>query len=629
MNWDWFHQKIHNKYFWLEAALLAFIVFYLLRAPLTIKDLCLTDASGVRQVITLPFQQEIPPGTQYVISGTIYYRKWWNCSVAHLIPDDHLLAIRLNWEEVSLKGISPSALRDYVNGFHYNFQPYLQEGANHIEILIANNAGPSGLDWRASCRDWRWLTGWLLLMALLLSLVWHLTSGTAVNPVFALILTGGFLLRALYFIITPFTVRTHDVGGHMHYIEYLVNNRMLPAIHLGWQTYQPPLYYMVAAAFYKLLQLAGVTRIMQIWRGVQFLSLLFNMGFLAGALQIVKNAVKKLPDRLVPVDWGVKSRTAVFAADDSRRRLGYLIFGLITFWPSGIIHAARLGNDALFYPLYAWGLAFLIKWRDDNADRSLYWSFCLITLALITKANSLVLYLVFGTVYFLKFCQAAVKQKYLVKTALLLVILLAGLGITFGRMVEAKLQGSPDHFLVANAGGLKWVAVGNTPRNYLFFDLPSFVTEPYVNPFENQGGRQYFWNYLLKTGLVGEFSYDTALHRGLTILLSILLLLMLLYLLISLIVLPGLGSGHLVLALNAFFLLGAAIAFRISIPASCSNDFRYIFPLTISLAVFFGLAICGYRLQKWRLGEYVGYGVAFVFMATSIVFFVTLAFSGV
>jgi hypothetical protein len=626
MNWNWMRQKFHNKYLWLGTTLLTLTAFYLLRAPLVIKDIYMTDPSGNRHAITLPFLQEIPAGTQYVISGTIHYRKWWNCRVVHLIPDDHLLSIRLNRQEVPLTGISPAALRDYNNGFHYNFQPYLHEGANFIEIRIENTGGPSGLDWQTSDHDWRWLTGWLFLMTLLLGLVYHLTSGTAVNPVFAMIFTGGFLLRLLYFIITPIGVRTHDVGGHMHYIKYLVDNRMIPAIHLGWQTYQPPLYYMTAAFFYKLMQLAGVTQITQIWRGVQFLSLLFNMGFLGVALQIVKNAVRKLPDSLVPGDPEAKPRGAVSGGDDRRLRLGYLIFGLITFWPSGIIHAVRIGNDALFYLLYTLGLAYLIKWRDDNTDRSLYWSFSLITLALITKANALVLYLVFGIVYLLKFWQDAVKQRYLVKTAVLLAIMLIGLGIAFGRMVEAKLQGSPDHFIVANAGGLQGVAVGNTPRNYLFFDLPSFITEPYVNPFADQGGRQYFWNYLFKTGLVGEFCYNTALHRGLTILLSISFLLMLLYLIASLIILPGLGSGHLVLALNAIFLLIAAIAFRISIPAACSNDFRYIFPLIISVAVFFGLAIYGYHLQKWRLGESIGYGLAFVFMATSIVFFVTLVF---
>jgi hypothetical protein len=434
----------------------------------------------------------------------------------------------------------------------------------------------------------------------------------------------------LYFLNTPFGMRTHDVGGHLQYIEYLVNNHSIPAIHYGWQTYQPPLYYLVAAFFYKLLNLAGITQTDQIWRSVQFLSLLMYMGFLGVTLQIVKNVISKLPNRLNPDDPDSKSPTVFLAPGDPRLSIGYLIFTLITFWPSGIIHSARIGNDVLFYLFYALGLAYLIKWWDDNSNRSVYSSFLFITLAFITKADALVLYLVFGTVYLIKFFKDAGKQKYLVKTAILGGIFIVGFGITFGRMVALRLNnGSNDHFVVANASSLQGVAVGNTPKNYLSFDLLSFVTEPYVNPFEDKGGRQYFWNYLFKTGLIGEFWYNNPIHCILTILLSVSFLLMLLYTIVSLIVFHSYLKGQLVLALNAIFLLIAAIAFRISIPAACSNDFRYILPIVISFGSFFGFGTWCYRQQQWHWLEMVGYGLAIFFVATSTAFFVALAFSPV
>jgi hypothetical protein len=629
MNWNWLLKKVHNKYLWLCTVLLVITLFYIAQAPLTLKNTYLTDAAGKRTAINLPFLQDMPPGTEYVISGTIQYKRWLNGSVAHLIPDDHLLAIRVNRRKTALTGIPASALCDYTNGFHYNFSEYLHEGANHIEIRIKNTIGPSGLAFRTSYQDLRLLIGALIGMLLVCGLVYLLLLDTAFDQVFALILTGGFLIRVFYFLNTPFDVRTHDVGGHLQYIEYLVNNHMIPAIHYGWQTYQPPLYYLVTAFVYKLFNWAGITQTAQIWRGVQFLSLLLFMGFLGVTLGIVKNAIGKLPFSSDRDDSDSEPRTAVLASGDSRLPIGYLIFALIVFWPSGIIHSARIGNDVLFYLFYALGLAYLIKWRDDDTKRSLYRSFLSITLAFITKANALALYLIFGVVYLIKLGSAPSKREYLAPTLVLVVILLVGFGVTFGRMVEAKLQGSKDNFVVANASGLQGVTVGNGPRNYLSFDVQSFVTEPYVNPFEDKGGRQYFWNYLFKTGLVGEFGYNSPANRVLAIVLSIAFLMMLLYTGVSVIVFHSYFKGQLVLALNVIILLLSAIAFRISIPAACSNDFRYILPFLISFGGFFGFGIWGYRQQKWYWLEQVGYGLALVFIATSIGFFGVLSLSPV
>jgi 4-amino-4-deoxy-L-arabinose transferase-like glycosyltransferase len=39
-----------------------------------------------------------------------------------------------------------------------------------------------------------------------------------------------------------------DVEGHLAYINYLLNNGRIPLANEGWQTYQPPLYYIVSAA---------------------------------------------------------------------------------------------------------------------------------------------------------------------------------------------------------------------------------------------------------------------------------------------------------------------------------------------------------------------------------------------
>ncbi|NDV23576.1 glycosyltransferase family 39 protein [Desulfovibrio sp. JC022] len=46
-----------------------------------------------------------------------------------------------------------------------------------------------------------------------------------------------------------------DSVGHFKYIEYVADNLTLPSPLEGWQMFQPPLYYIISAAFYKFLLL--------------------------------------------------------------------------------------------------------------------------------------------------------------------------------------------------------------------------------------------------------------------------------------------------------------------------------------------------------------------------------------
>ncbi|HYH02808.1 MAG TPA: hypothetical protein VEC37_06885, partial [Bacillota bacterium] len=525
--------------------------------------------------------------------------------------------------------VDHSALYDFNNGFTYDLGDYLHPGTNQIEFRLTNNGGPAGLIFRTSLHDRRLLFAYCCLGVILLGLVAVLLTGTPVDKGFTLIITGAFLIRLLYFLITAYDNRSHDVGGHMHYIEYLVNHCTIPPVHEGWQTYHPPLYYMVAALVYKLLNLVGISQSVQLWRWIQFLSLVFFIGFLMVIIPIIKNALGKLPHSPDHNNPNTGSESSHLTPGDPRLGLGYLAFAMIAFWPSGIIHSLRIGNDGLFYFFYALSLVYLIKWQDDNTPRNAYWSFILITLAFITKANAMVLYLVFGIIYGIKFYQDTKKQQYLARTAVLFLIFIAGFGITFGRMVEQRLNGSQEHFVVANASKLEGVTVGNKPLNYLSFSFREFLKEPYVHPFEDRGGRQYFWTYLFKTGLVGEFSYTPKLNAHLTVLMSVTLLLMLLYMLGSPLVFYRYLQGQLVLILNTVCLIIAAIGLRVSIPASCSNDFRYILPVLIPFGIFFACSIWFYRSQKWDWMEQTGYGLSLMFIVASIAFFLSLAISTV
>ena len=137
--------------------------------------------------------------------------------------------------------------------------------------------------------------------------------------------------------------------------------------------------------------------------------------------------------------------------------------------------------------------------------------------------------------------------------------------------------------VVANAGGNdNTVLIRNDPGNFLFFDIRTFLTQPYTDPWHDELGRQFFWNYLAKTSLFGEFKLlQTTAGNWLASLVSA-----------SFLVLLGFGlrglwkskwtKVNVLLAAQALFFFAAMIMLRLKYPFSCSNDFRYIVPVLLS-----------------------------------------------
>jgi hypothetical protein len=198
------------KTFWLLFFLIVINLVLLNQSALVLKDTTLTDTAGDRTKIVLPFKQEMAI-TEYVISGKIYYHGFLSANTVHIIPDDEVLSIRVNNHDVPLTDVNPAALGDYVQGFHFNLGCYLQKGNNDIEIRIRNNSGPSGLFFQNSLRDIKTLIENWLLLILISAILYLILSCFISNKVFIFILLGGFLIRMLYFWVTPYYIREYDV----------------------------------------------------------------------------------------------------------------------------------------------------------------------------------------------------------------------------------------------------------------------------------------------------------------------------------------------------------------------------------------------------------------------------------
>ena len=93
--------------------------------------------------------------------------------------------------------------------------------------------------------------------------------------------TGRMLLAlgiALRIVVFWFLDPLNNDAGHLDVIKYIVEHRALPAATASFESYQPPLYYLLAAPFYAA---SGNVK----W--VQVLSLAFSILTLAGVLPFI------------------------------------------------------------------------------------------------------------------------------------------------------------------------------------------------------------------------------------------------------------------------------------------------------------------------------------------------------
>jgi len=205
----------------------------------------------------------------------------------------------------------------------------------------------------------------------------------------------------------------------------------------------------------------------------------------------------------------------------------------------------------------------------------------------------------------------------------LIVVIIAGWlpFVRYGLYGESLLRP-----LVPNTYGLGGMEIGTAHLDGLITIHPILLLDhPYNDNFNDASGRQYFWDYLLRSALFGEWNHGDRLRPY-----AVLLLVQ------SLLLLPLLAVGLFRLfhkrdplfvplaALLVLLLLGA-IAYRIVYAFSCAQDFRFVVPLVLPVT-FFVVRGIEELPRSWRdaaRGMYV------LFLVYSLIFvmFLLLPFS--
>lgn len=413
--------------------------------------------------------------------------------------------------------------------------------------------------------------------------------------------TIALVLRIIYFSHTDPFVRTADAAGHFEYIEFIAEKMTLPAISELEQSYHPPLYYFISAVLRKILSALDF-KVEVINKALQFLSLCFHLGFLLAGTFIIKRF-------------------------SSNKIIFFLCLTLFYFWPSSILHSARIGNDNLFYCFYGFSLLYLCKWHDKEKPVDMYLFALFSLLCMFTKANGIVIPGCFGIIILIKFFQTESKSKFVIKVLPCIVILVLGfLGLFLFTIIDA-LKGYEVVTFANRTNSMGWGAyIGIDAKNYLYFDLKIFMTEPFTDMIEDWGGRQYFWNYLLKTSLFGEFITDNAFLRNCATILSFLLLMLVLIMLLGIFTLKRRDAKtRIPIFLNLILLILSSAVYRFLSPIPCSNDFRYIFPVIVSFSVFIGSALSYLTSEKLIIMRYSAYGIGAAFIIFSSIYYVLLS----
>ncbi len=489
-----------------------------------------------------------------------------------LKPDDCIENLAVNGAVVN----DPSArFCDYENGRTLDLSPWLHTGRNELRVTVKNNGGPSGLDVDLRQDPLFGVLGVALVgvAALGAARILALFRAGREQTALLLVLLGGSVLRVLYVLRTPTSVRGYDSAGHLEYIRYVAEHWTLPPAHGGWEFYQPPLYYLLTAPLVRFDALRGATK----------LGTLFHLQAVSVVLSVVTLGVAL---------WVVQM---LFAP--SQRKEMVLCGGLLSVFPGLLFFAPRINNDVVVQLTGFVSIALLVRfWKKGRTGDWVALSAC-IGLGMLAKTNALVLLpLALLSLLFRPELERR-KKVWLGALSTGIVALVCGWFVV-PRFLEERRTAA---FLVGNTDSLEAaLRVPNSFEAFFGFHPLDMLEHPYNKTWDDSAGRKFVWEFFARSSLFGEFDFGP--KQLLVCRLSLVLL--------ALLTMVGLFGWwrslrrgprkdlplHLLVVLS----LASQAAFRFVSPFSCSQDFRYSFLLTLPFAFFVTLgSSAGPKWLRW------------------------------
>jgi len=582
--------KTRKQYFvsFIFLVLTFLISFILLQNQKLIFSSALLSIDGAsKKSVELPFTLKTS-GKQMFDFEVIFISKPWISSKIKVIPDDCIDSISINEKSFNINNIENRC--DWSYGTEIDLDGYLKDGLNKINIKVLKKDGIGGINILGiHDNTFSYVILKFITMLFLGAIIVFSTHKKLELPLIFIFISS-VLLEFHYLSYTNYATRTFDLlvpTGHLDYIKMLAYDFSLPNPMKGWEYHQPPLYYIIAAIIYRLFDV------------IPYIDALV-------ALQLISLSLF-----IVFIYYGLKTLSLVI----HNKYILLVSSLLLVFWPSGIIHSIRIGNDILFFTFFSVGIHYIIQWQINNSK--LWLTFMIASLALITKANGIILFGVIGILLLLKLYKEHDIKAFLKNTGLGFLFFILAFTINFADNIYYALSYGSQDWLVSNVINTinKNLFVENELINYLYFDFMTYLKEPFINPWNDQYGRQYFWNYLFKSALFSEFFFNAKNITALVI--AALSLPIFIYIII------GVAMGKkdkvaIVMNLILFLSITALLFYRIKIPVACNTDFRYIYPVIIPMVYFYAEALSYFKQNRFNSLLFFGFGLPIVFSLLSL-----------
>lgn len=563
---------------WFKGSVgIIFILLAITQLHLVIESVTVTrpDPTFVSTADTLPVHRRFIGAADITVR---FSRPSFGGNDLRIIPDERLSRLVVNSRVFDLTGVAPEKLGDWRNGVQLDLTGYLQPGANILIATIENHDSDGGISLDYLPLGFSHVAPYVLLTLGAMLVFSALSSGFKLQRSLQVIAYFSLALVCLYWMQTPFSVRQFDIyegGGHLDYLRYLLEHHQVPPANQGWEYHQPPGYYFTAAWAYWLgnkLPLLGWPDLLRL------VSLLYWMLFIAAGLAIIQLYLRRY-------SWRMCLAAFTFCC-----------------WPAGFIHALRVGNDVAFYAWYALGLWATCQWWRTRRQSYFVWASLCCLLVMLAKANGVALLATLAALLIYRWWRESRRvlqtryEQLSRSTVLFAVMLLLSYGMTFASKLHDYKEGRSSDWLLGNVTRMlnERLRVSNDWHHLLGFELTTFLHQPWLSAWQDATGRQYFWNYVLRSSLSSEFAFRDE-FKPWALLCGGLLLLLLGHLLLRAVV----GSCRLLVAarpialrtslrvaplvISGLTLLLLLWAYRFKTPYAMHSDFRYIYPALISV----------------------------------------------
>ncbi len=408
------------------------------------------------------------------------------------------------------------------------------------------------------------IMGYTALVLLIVGLCNGAKSSGFVAP-----LAVGVILRLIYFYYGDVYARSHDLDGHLEYINYLLSHWSVPNPAAGWEFHQGPIFYFLAAAVITAVKVCTGLEVSPLLAG-QFVALICSLIALVFALKL-----------LVVVE------TALSEASHSNLDLGgsrdlLLSIGvssvmmIVATHPNFIFCTMRMSNDALIFAIISYIVYRCALQIVACKETPLVVSIASTLLAFLTKTNGLI-----GIVLWYCADLLTLSRRRAVKRCASLALSLAVIGGGYAAYRCYQSQGI-GLFYRSHNNLHSGLAVQNNLGNFLSFNPLRIVRDVYNDNWSEAKHRSFFWEYLSKSVVFGEFNHGPQalnLARLMLVLTLSIVTLVVIALISQRIPLSRIFIFSLVGIVSSLVML---LTFRLRHPFSCHQEARLIpalFPL--------------------------------------------------